>query len=254
MHTEDNPIETGWEQKRQELRAHARLLIAYSNLVEAQTDGERHGAGMALMAIQIAAEYKKRHPEAELPPFQEIFLGGQMHDGKKSDHLDAINSTSALTLEQRKELEEHPLKAEQELLEDKLIPKAVAIAVGEHHERMDGSGYPRHKRGEEISLLGRIFAIADVWDALRNRGDDIADRLNGFRKYYKTKWNDGDIQNFFQMNAGILFDEELAEILLSHYTRFTTNYAQTIKQENRFYWGEGGQPVFAEKGISASTE
>lgn len=59
----------------------------------------------------------------------------------------------------------HPKRSE-EILKLLFAPAEVAQAAGEHHERFDGSGYPSGKKGEEISVMGRILSIAEVYNAL----------------------------------------------------------------------------------------
>lgn len=69
-----------------------------------------------------------------------------------------------------------------------------------HHEKWDGSGYPRGLKGEEIPLSGRIIAIADVFDALTTE------------RPYKKAWAVEDAVNLIDENAGAHFDPELVKI------------------------------------------
>jgi response regulator RpfG family c-di-GMP phosphodiesterase len=66
------------------------------------------------------------------------------------------------------------------------ISKMAAIVAYEHHEKWDGSGYPRGLKEEEIHIFGRITAIADVFDAL------------GSDRVYKKAWEDESIFNLFK--------------------------------------------------------
>ncbi|WP_417792934.1 DUF3369 domain-containing protein [Terasakiella pusilla] len=74
----------------------------------------------------------------------------------------------------------------------------------EHHEKWDGSGYPRGKKGGDISIQGRITAIADVYDAL------ASDRC------YKKAWPLDKVQSFFKDQSGIHFDPDLVRLLFDH--------------------------------------
>ena len=74
-----------------------------------------------------------------------------------------------------------------------LLKTAAKIAL-EHHERWDGNGYPRHLKGEEISIEGRITAIADVFDAL------------GSDRVYKQAWEDEKIFQYIKDEKGKQFD------------------------------------------------
>jgi putative two-component system response regulator len=80
-----------------------------------------------------------------------------------------------------------------------LLQLAAEIAVT-HHERWDGTGYPRGLKGEEIPLAGRIVAIADVFDALTHE------------RPYKAAWSVADAMEEIQRQAGRQFDPNLVEI------------------------------------------
>ena len=72
-----------------------------------------------------------------------------------------------------------------------------------HHERWDGSGYPRGLKGEEIPLVARLFSIVDVWDALSS------DRP------YRKKMPRWEVVSYLREKSGILFDPKLVDIFLS---------------------------------------
>ncbi len=72
-----------------------------------------------------------------------------------------------------------------------------------HHERWDGSGYPRGLKGEEIPLLSRITAIADAYEVMSNG------------RPYKVKLSKAEIRAELRNCAGKQFDPQLAELFLS---------------------------------------
>ena len=86
--------------------------------------------------------------------------------------------------------------------------QAAAIIAYEHHEKYDGTGYPRGLKGEAIHLYGRIVAVADVFDALGNE------------RVYKEAWSDEAIIAYFKEERGRHFDPRLIDILLEHYDAF----------------------------------
>ncbi len=86
--------------------------------------------------------------------------------------------------------------------------KASAIVAYEHHEKYDGSGYPRGLKGNDIHIFGRITAIADVFDAL------------GSHRVYKKAWEDSKIFNFFKDEKGKHFDPELIDLFLNNKSLF----------------------------------
>ncbi len=90
----------------------------------------------------------------------------------------------------RKELMAHPITAALVIQAQQLYPRSVVQAVLEHHERMDGSGYPRRLRGEQLSPMGRILLLAEVAAAFFEKYADqgAAQRLSltlrmGHRRY-----------------------------------------------------------------------
>jgi HD-GYP domain-containing protein (c-di-GMP phosphodiesterase class II) len=88
------------------------------------------------------------------------------------------------------------------------ILKAAAIVANEHHEKWNGSGYPRGLSGEDIHIFGRITAIADVFDAL------------GSDRCYKKAWSMERILEFFKQQSGRHFDPNLVSLLFKHLDRF----------------------------------
>jgi HD-GYP domain-containing protein (c-di-GMP phosphodiesterase class II)/HAMP domain-containing protein len=125
-----------------------------------------------------------------------------------------------LTSEERKQIEYH-VTATEKMLESLPYPKSlrrVPLIVGTHHERIDGHGYPRGLRGEEIPLQGKILAIADVFEALTAKGRPYkkantlmeALRILGFMK------QDGHIDPelfyvFLREKVYVRFSEEFLE-------------------------------------------
>jgi HD-GYP domain-containing protein (c-di-GMP phosphodiesterase class II) len=71
-----------------------------------------------------------------------------------------------------------------------------------HHEKWDGTGYPLGLQGEQIPLMARIFAVVDVWDALRS------DRL------YHASWSVNDVREHIRSLAGTHFDPHVVKICL----------------------------------------
>jgi putative two-component system response regulator len=85
--------------------------------------------------------------------------------------------------------------------ESKLLQMARQVAAT-HHESWDGSGYPRGLQGEDIPLVGRIVAIADVFDALTTR------------RPYKEAWSVEDSIAYLQEQAGKKFDPDLVKVFV----------------------------------------
>jgi HD-GYP domain-containing protein (c-di-GMP phosphodiesterase class II) len=69
-----------------------------------------------------------------------------------------------------------------------------------HHEKWDGSGYPRGLQGEQIPFSARIFAVADVWDALTSE------------RPYRPAWPKSKALDYIRDNAGIHFDPQVVKL------------------------------------------
>lgn len=125
-----------------------------------------------------------------------------MHDlGKVAMGDDLLNKQGPLTAEEQKLMQSHTLigynllkKSEQPLLQ------LAAIIALEHHEHWDGQGYPLGKKGEDISLAGRIVCLCDVFDALS------VDRP------YKNAWSIDRILEYLKAERGRMFDPRLVDV------------------------------------------
>ena len=91
---------------------------------------------------------------------------------------------------------------------NKELLQISATIAHEHHEKYDGSGYPRGLKGEEISIYARITAVADVFDAL------------GSDRVYKKAWKDADILKMLEEEKGKYFDPSLIDIFLNNIEDF----------------------------------
>jgi len=139
-----------------------------------------------------------------------IKLASPMHDIGKVGILDAIlNKPGRLTSDEFVIMKTHAELGYNMLKHSKRpILMLAATMAHEHHEKWDGSGYPQGLSGTEISLYGRITAIADVFDAL------------GSERCYKKAWKDDDIWAFFKRERGKHFDPELVDIFFANIESF----------------------------------
>jgi putative nucleotidyltransferase with HDIG domain len=95
-----------------------------------------------------------------------VHQGARLHDiGKLAIRTEDLNKPGPLSDDEYERMKLHTVSGEALL---KPIPffQAIIPAVGSHHERLDGSGYPRGLKGDEIPLLARIVAVADAFDAM----------------------------------------------------------------------------------------
>ncbi len=137
-------------------------------------------------------------------------MASPMHDiGKVGIKDEILNKPGKLTDEEFKIMKTHSTLGYNLLKDsDKPILKAAAIVAREHHEKWDGTGYPKKLKGEDIHIYGRITAIADVFDAL------------GSKRVYKDAWSDEKIFDFFKEQKGKHFDPKLIDIFFNNFEEF----------------------------------
>ncbi len=143
-------------------RAFFGMTEAMAAMVEAKdpyTAG--HGEGVARIAVAIAKKMKLSDDDIE-----GIRIGALLHDiGKIAIPTEILTKPAALTNLDRAIVQQHP-KYSFEILKKIDFPWPVAETALQHHERLDGSGYPRGLKGNQIILPARILAVADVADAM----------------------------------------------------------------------------------------
>lgn len=111
-----------------------------------------------------------RHLNMDSDALHSMAMAGLLHDiGKAAIPYTLLNTARPLTDEEFSQMKNHVLSGYEAVhgLDD--IADVVKKAVLEHHERYDGTGYPYGKKGQEISLFGRILAVVDVYDALTSK-------------------------------------------------------------------------------------
>jgi len=101
---------------------------------------------------------------------QLLSQAGLFHDvGKRETPVDVLNFPGKLEAGAWKVMQEHPSISEQILADSFDVPKEIVHVAGRHHEKMDGTGYPRGLKGSEIDDLSAICAIADVYSGLTDK-------------------------------------------------------------------------------------
>ncbi|MDX9796569.1 MAG: nitrate- and nitrite sensing domain-containing protein [Arcobacteraceae bacterium] len=141
---------------------------------------------------------------------QTLFMASPMHDIGKVGIPDSIlNKAGQLTKEEFDLIKSHTTLGYNILHSSKRdILRTAAIVAYEHHEKYDGTGYPRGLKKDEIHIFGRITAVADVFDAL------------GHDRVYKKAWELEDILTFFKKERGKHFDPVLVDLLFDNLEEF----------------------------------
>lgn len=131
-----------------------------------------------------------------------LAVGGLLHDiGKLAISEAVLNKPGALTDEEFTEIKRHPEAGHALLSELGGFSRAVRRLVLDHHERLDGRGYPRGLHADQLDLETRILTVCDVYDAL------VSDRV------YRKAWDRGDALALLHKDIGTAFDRRCVEAL-----------------------------------------
>jgi hypothetical protein len=159
---------------------------------------KRHADRVVTLTARVAKSYGYSRSEMD-----GIMRGALLHDIGKIGISDTILlKPGFLNADERREMERHPLIAEEMLSGIKFLKDCLPIPMY-HHERWDGTGYPYGLKGAAIPLEARIFAVVDVWDAL------ISDRP------YRSKWSETKAREYILEHSGKHFDPDVVERFMS---------------------------------------
>jgi len=193
------------EQRSQLEVLHKELLNSYHKTIEGWVNAldlrdketEGHSRRVTEKCVELA---RASGVEEEL--LDQVRMGALLHDVGKLGVPDAIlHKPGKLTEDEWKVMRMHPVYAHQWLAPITYLKSAVDIPYC-HHEKWDGSGYPRGLRGEEIPLFARLFAIIDVWDAL------CSDRV------YRAAMPEPEVLEYIKGQSGTHFDPALVEVFI----------------------------------------
>jgi len=159
---------------------------------------EGHTQRVAVLTVKLGRLFELS--EAELV---QVRWGALLHDIGKMGISDSILLTEGLLTDtQWAVMKTHPVLAYEMLSPIRYLRPALDIPWS-HHEKWDGTGYPLGLKGEQIPLAARIFAVLDVWDALRNE------------RRYRGAWPLEKVRAHLRSLAGTHFDPRVVEICLN---------------------------------------
>jgi putative nucleotidyltransferase with HDIG domain len=145
----------------QSLAGHEVIAGMLRALRQRDEESARHAAAVAKWSLEIA-----RAAGLDEERCRDAHAAGLVHDlGRLALSDVALRADGPLSEREWQAIQRHP-EAGAEMLRNVGVGDAVADAVAAHHERIDGRGYPRGLRGDEIPELARIVAVAEVYDTL----------------------------------------------------------------------------------------
>ena len=187
--------------------SNTKLLEAYDATIEGWANGlelrDLETEGHSRRVVELTVELAKKLGITESKLIH-IRRGALLHDiGKMgiSDHI--LQKPGELNAGERQVMEMHPAFAHEWLSSIEYLRPAMDIPYS-HHEKWDGTGYPRGLKGEQIPLAARIFAVVDVWDALRS------DRP------YRKAWSKEKTLVYIQEGSGKYFDPKVVDAFVKY--------------------------------------
>ncbi|MFZ2949886.1 MAG: HD domain-containing phosphohydrolase [Desulfuromonadaceae bacterium] len=186
-------------------RSNTELFQAYDATIEGwsralelrDNETEGHTQRVAVLTVKLARLFGLS--DAELV---QVRWGALLHDiGKMGIPDEILLKQDTLTEAEWVVMKKHTVFAYEMLSPIRYLRAALDIPYA-HHEKWDGTGYPLGLKGEQIPLVARIFAVVDVWDALRS------DRL------YRTSWSVKKVRKHIKSLAGTHFDPHVVKVCL----------------------------------------
>jgi HD-GYP domain-containing protein (c-di-GMP phosphodiesterase class II) len=186
-------------------RSHNDLRLAYDATIEGWSraldlrdhETEGHTQRVADMTVRLARVFGLGEEE-----IVHIRRGALLHDMGKLGVPDAIlYKSSRLSKSERGRMDCHPQYAFEMLSPIEYLKPALDIPYC-HHEKWDGTGYPRRLKGEQIPLSARLFAVVDVWDALRSN------------RPYRQGWSQEKTLEYIRSQSGKHFDPRAVEVFM----------------------------------------
>jgi len=182
------------------------LILAYDTTIEGWSraldyrDKETEGHSLRVTEMTLAIAQTMNLKEKEIV---HIRRGALLHDiGKLGISDQILLKPGKLTEEEFAQMKKHPELSFELLSPIAFLHRSVDIPYC-HHEKWDGTGYPRGLKGTQIPIAARIFAVADVWDALRSD-----------RPYHKP-WSVEKVKEYILSLSGTQFDPEIIKVFAS---------------------------------------
>jgi HD-GYP domain-containing protein (c-di-GMP phosphodiesterase class II) len=181
----------------------ARVRAIMVRLAEKDSSTEEHTRRVAALAVEVGEALGLSGAR-----LRDLAIGGLLHDvGKLSVPSSILQKPGPLDDEEYELVKLHPQQGRELLIELGGFDEQVRRLVLDHHERLDGSGYPRGLSGTELDLETRILAVCDVYDAL------VSPRV------YRAAWSNAQAVALLQEESGVAFDPRCVAALVSVVSR-----------------------------------
>lgn len=172
-------------------------LISLARLKSADDYTYMHSVAVCALMVALA-----RQLDLDEATTREIGMAGLLHDmGKAFTPTEVLNKPGKLTDEEFAIMRQHPAEGHQVLVEGNALGPIPLDVCLHHHEKTDGSGYPDHLTGENISLYAKMGAVCDVYDAITSNrpyksGWDPAESIRKMTEWCRGHFDERIFQAF----------------------------------------------------------
>jgi len=198
------------------LKTMAELVECRDDITGGHIERTQRGIKILLEEIEKSGIYAEETKGWDLDL---LLQSSQLHDvGKISINDVILKKPTKLNKQEFEEMKKHAAFGEriiekiETLAKESDFLKYAKIFAASHHEKWDGTGYPRGLKGDEIPLLGRIMAIADVYDALTSM------------RPYKEAFSHEEAVRIITNSGGTQFDPNLIELFIKNSDRFNLKH------------------------------
>ena len=223
-------------------------LISLARIKTADDYTYMHSVAVCALMVSLARQLGQDETST-----RELGLAGLLHDlGKALMPPDVLNKPGKLTDDEFAIMRTHPGEGHQLLVQGNAVGEIVLDVCRHHHEKVDGTGYPDHLKGEQISLHAKMGAVCDVYDAITSNrpykaGWDPAESIRKMTEWSKGHFDERVFQAFVRSigiypvgslvkldsgRLGVIIEQSEKSLLLPVVKVFFSTKAQTyIKPE-----------------------
>lgn len=227
-----------------ELSASSGVLLCPSDISLYDEYVYNHSVNVAAISIIIGMSLKY-----DKKKLYDLGVAGMLHDiGKTKIPTEILNKPAKLSNEEYELVKKHAFYGYELLLGNPKIDTGTPLIALQHHERYDGTGYPKGLKNKAISEFAQIMAIADVYDAM------------GSDKYYRKSIPSHEIYRFLLENSGKLFNPALIDKFLENMALYpkgtmvmlsdgqagfvvSQNYSDPKRPVLRLFWDRDGTEI-----------
>ncbi len=183
-----------------ELITNGNAMVGMADIKSYDDYTYQHSVNVCILAIMLGLS--KGYNRIQL---QRLGLGALLHDiGKITIPIEILNKPSALNNEERIIIMSHPWEGFNMIRSSGQVSLLAAHVALQHHERLDGNGYPRMIKGDSIHEFAQITTVADIYDAL------VSDRP------YRSGFNNQEALDIIEQGKGTQISASIIELLLVH--------------------------------------